>query len=181
MIAEARERQRPTPPPRLRQWLVLSWFVVFLCCFAGAVFLGISYAGRPLVPGASKLIVPAGGLLLIAAVLQLSGHAHLEGKTQGATRTGLIYLEASLAMIGLGMWTITHELVWRFLCLPGIAWIFLGFGRILTQRPARSAFFQNARRRGGGGWMWQCYAGAWIIFLVAPVGIAWSIGVITVK
>jgi hypothetical protein len=181
VITEAASPRRHATPSRLRQSLVLAWLVAFVGCFAGAVFLGISYAGHPLLPGAVHLLAPAGALLMIAAVLQLSGHVHLEGTTMGATRLGLIYLATALGMLGIGMWTITHEVPWRLACLPGIAWTFAGFGWVLLHRPSRSPLFRRARARGGALWMWQAYAGIWIVFLVAPVGIAWSIGLINVK
>lgn len=180
MATDARAPYNSSRGSRARTYLVLIWFVAFVACFGGAVFLGISYGRHPLVPGAAELLAPAGALLLVAAVLQLAGRAHLEGRTGNARRAGLLFGVAALALLGAGLWTITHLTASRVLCLPAIVWVFLGLGRNLLHRPSHAPFFQRARSHGGRLWMWQAYVGTWLIVLVSPVGIAWSLGLISI-
>lgn len=157
----------------LGAWATLIWFCLFVGCLGGAVFLGMSYAGRPLVPGAVDLFAPAGALLLVPAALQLAGRLELQLGHHG----GLILLAAGLALLGVGMWLITGWIAWRLLALPGLVWYAGMLAWELARRPSHSRLFTRARDR-GAGWMWQAYIGAWLIVLVSPVGILWTLGLI---
>ncbi len=171
----------PAPTPVRHPWLVFIWFWLFAALSAGGVFLGLSEHGRALVPGAIALWAPAGVLLMAAAGTALRNRSALLGKADKARRDGLGALVAGLGMFGGGMARLTNGPAWRVLALPAIVTIGALFLRELPRRPSRSGLFSGIRRRSGELRMWTAYLGAWVIVLVTPVGVAWSLGLITVR
>lgn len=167
---EIRPRPVGPPPPRpgapgrrresLRVALVLAEFGALLVCLCGAIILGGPLDhGHALVHGGLILLVPAGVILL-------------RMRQYAVTLFGL-------ALIGVGMVSVSNLPLWRLLCLPIILWFLVDCARSLVHRPsaqgtrfARSAAAQRA-------WTWQGYAGAWIaVLVVCPLGIAWSLGLL---
>ena len=162
----------------------------FVALLGGGVFLGIDWVGelvdggrghRPLVPGAAVLLAPAGVLLIVAFVARLAG-------TWPYTRGGRPYLAVSLggiatglALAGAGMLAVSQAEIWRALTLPLILLVG-GYGLLTLVAPRRRrAFLDRARAHGGGGWALLATTGLVIVLIVVPVGVAWSLGLITIR
>ncbi len=169
------------PVPIRHPALVFLGFWGFLACFAGGAFLGISEHGRPLVPGAFVLWAPAGLLAIAAAAPSLANRPERIGGAIKGRRGALVVLAAGMAQFGVGMARLTDVTAFRVLALPAIAAAGVCLLRELVRRPSRSIVFSGVRRRSGSLRMWTAYLGAWVIVLVTPVGVAWSLGLITVR
>ena len=134
---------------KLWAWAALVWTCAFLGCFAGAVVLGTSYAGRPFVPGAAALLAPAGLLLVVPAALQLTGRLRVAPDGGRAVRARLILLAAAGAMFGFGVWLLTHGVGWRLLTLPGLLW-YVGVLRGSSPAVRRTAVCSGPPRSAAG-------------------------------
>lgn len=171
------ERTLVHPPvPRWRRWLWLTGYSVFVVCFAAGGLLSVSKSGQPLLPGAIILWAPAGLVLIAMAMAALAGSDVVKG-----WRRGLGLLTAGLALFGAGMARLTGVTAFHVLTIPAIIGIGVYLLYQLLRRPSRSTMFSDIRRRRGAVRMWTAYFGSWLIMLVTPVGVAWALGVITVR
>jgi hypothetical protein len=129
------EPPAPSGPRTTRGEQVLFWIVSGLVC-AGLV-LGVSKHGRPLVPRARELFIPA-GLILLFLGFWWRGRRSSE---HSPLWLGLV----GLALIGVG----AHEAAagpWTLLALPGAVIATIAVLRAAVAGP-RSAFFSSMQRR----------------------------------
>lgn len=124
-------RQRATRGERVAIW-IFSGLVV------AAFVLGVSKHGRPLVPRARELFIPAGLILLFA---MFWWWRRRRGPVQGALWLGLV----GLAFIGVG----AHEAgagPWTLLALPGAVIATVALLRAAVVGP-RSGFFSSMQHQ----------------------------------
>lgn len=151
-----------------------------LLFFLPAVLLGLSRHGRPLVPAARDLFVPAGFLVAFHGALAAMGRVTAlafpwQTTAREHRRGGWILYLIGFGMIGLGAAEATKDLAWRALSVPGI--LILG---ALCLREAflgpRKSRFLLATAREGKRPVWLVAAGLWMFGLTWPFFVAWAVG-----
>jgi hypothetical protein len=160
------EPPAPSQPRTTRGEQILFWIVSGLVC-AGLV-LGVSKHGRPLVPRARELFIPAGLILLV-----LIGWS---ARRRGPDRVSLWLGLAALALIGVG----AHEATagpWTLLAVPGAVLATFALLRAATVGPGSALFVTMQRRSRSGTPRSGGATRAWLVFGAVLTGVGGGLAV----